>query len=110
MPIAVSDRPITAKEFRDEWQRLRRLNSLEANLAREMLMERVFQRDEALFEKFGRTYMDTHYGDWIAIHEDGRIILAKTATEAGRQATETFEPGSFAVRRLNEIGGHQMGF
>ena len=110
MATAIAERHISAREFCDEWQRLRRLNSLEADLAREVLMQRVDKRDEALFERYGRTYLESDYGKWIAIDESGRVLIAPTASEVGHLATQEFEPGSFAVRRLNEIGGHRMGF
>jgi hypothetical protein len=70
------------------------------------LNERVHQRDEALWELFGKPYMETYRGKWIAIALDGTVIIRDTASEVVWAGARAFGEGNFAMRKLAEFPGH----
>lgn len=49
---------------------------------------------DALYERYGKSLEDEHWGRYVAIAPDGRVILAATVVEALQQATASFGPGS----------------
>jgi len=73
------------------------------------LRSRVRSRDDYLFERYGRPYLNSHPGQWIAIALDGRVLTRQTAGEAGWAASEAFGPGNFTIRKLAESPGHAVG-
>jgi len=72
------------------------------------LFKRIDERDDYLYEAYGKKYLDTHYGKWIAISIDGRVIIRDTAGELGQIAREEFGPGNFSKRKLAEFPGHRI--
>jgi hypothetical protein len=72
------------------------------------LRHRVRERDEALWDRYGRAYMDSHPGKWIAIAADGRVIIRDTASKTIWAAGEEFGDGNFAMRKLADFPGHRF--
>src|SRR5262249_53928335 len=99
---------ITGKEYNDE--RLKLIRAGVPNNAPEFkaLNAKIRERNEYLYETYGKQYYDSDYGKWIAISIDGQVIIRDTASEAGYEADEAFGPGNYAKRKLNEIGGHRV--
>jgi hypothetical protein len=72
------------------------------------LIARIVARDDYLFERIGKKYLDTYYGKWIAISLDGQVIIRDTASEVTWAASEAFGDGNFAKRKLAEFPGHEL--
>lgn len=72
------------------------------------LWARVRERDEALWEEFGKSYRATDEGRWIAIAPDGRVIIRDKAFETIRDASKVFGEGNFAMRKLADFPGHRF--
>ena len=54
------------------------------------------QLDEAdrLYEQYGKPLEAEHWGEYVAIARDGRVVLAPTLLEVMQRATAAFGPGS----------------
>ena len=54
------------------------------------------QVDEAdlLYEQYGKPLEAEHWGEYVAIARDGRVVLAPTLLEVMQQATAALGPGS----------------
>ena len=100
---------ITGEELRLERRRLIEAGVLDEAPEFQELWHRVDARDDYLFERYGKPFMETHHGKWIAISLDGRTVIGDTASGLGRPAREAFGGGNFAMRKLAEFPGHQMG-
>ena len=72
------------------------------------LRRRVHERDESLWERYGKAYMDSDPGKWIAIALDGRVIIRDTASQTIWAAGEAFGDGNFAMRKLAAFPGHRF--
>ena len=72
------------------------------------LIARIAARDNYLYERYGKSYLDTHPGEWIAISREGQVILRNTAGEVTWAASETFGEGNYAKRKLAEFPGHEL--
>jgi hypothetical protein len=99
---------ITGEEYGRERRRLLEAGASDDSPEMKELEARVDLRDDCLFEKYGKGYMETHHGKWIAISVDGQVIITDTASELGSIARKEFGPGNFSKRKLNESGGHRL--
>lgn len=63
-------------------------------------MEQRRQKDEELYEKYGKTLERTHKGSFVAIGPDGQTILGKDSTKVLQKAIVAFGSGNFALTRL----------
>jgi hypothetical protein len=99
---------ITGREYNDERLRLIRAGIPDDAPEFRALNARMHERDNYLFETYGKQHYDSNYGKWIAISIDGRVLIRDTASELGWDASDVFGGGNFAVRKLNEVGGHRL--
>jgi hypothetical protein len=99
---------ITAEEIGQEWQRLHSLPLLIDSPEYEELFHRINERDESLYDRYGRPYIKTHPGKWIAIATDGRVLLRDSAGELGWAADEEFGIGNYASRKLAPFPGYEL--
>ena len=97
---------ITTEEYRQEWRRLKKEGARLDDPRMQELFARVDARDDFLFEKYGKPFLETHYGKWIAISPEGNVIIRDSASEVGGAAREAFGPGNFSKRKLAEFPGH----
>jgi hypothetical protein len=58
------------------------------------------ERDDRLYERFGNPLEAAHRGEFVAIGDDGEMILGTDELLVAREATERFGPGNFALRRI----------
>jgi hypothetical protein len=72
------------------------------------LITRVATRDDYLYERYGKEYLDTHPGKWIAISLEGQVIISDTAGEVTWAASEAFGEGNYAKRKLAEFPGREL--
>jgi hypothetical protein len=70
----------------------------EAELQR-WLKERS-ERDDRLYDQYGRALEAEHSGEFVAIGDNGRIILGSSEIEVADQAAAEFGAGAFALRRV----------
>jgi hypothetical protein len=69
------------------------------------LRERAL-RDDALYERHGKSFEAEHRGEFIAISHNGQAIVAKDDIEVLKVALKRFGSGNFAFRR---IGSRTLG-
>ena len=58
------------------------------------------EKDDHLYERFGRPLERAHDGEFVAIADDGRTILGEDELAVAQQAIERFGRGAFALRRI----------
>ena len=56
--------------------------------------------DDRLYERYGRELEAEHRGEFVAISQDGRLILGQDELTVGAKAVRRFGPGAFALRRI----------
>jgi hypothetical protein len=55
---------------------------------------------EELYQQYGKTLEPTHYGEYVAIASDGRMLVGPDDIEIVRQAIADFGSGNFAFYRV----------
>lgn len=58
------------------------------------------EQDDRLYERYGRPLEAEHKGEFVAISDDGRLILGSDKLMVVTQAMEQFGSGTFALRRI----------
>lgn len=99
---------ITGEEFGKERRRLIEAGVPDDALEFRDLLRRVRERDDSLYDTYGKPYLETHYGKWIAISVDGELIIRDRSSELIWAAREAFGPGNFSMRKLAEFPGYEM--
>lgn len=99
---------ITGEEIGRENRRLIEAGVPNDAPAFQELITRIAARDNYLFEHYGKRYLDTHPGKWIAIALDGEVIIRDTASEVTWAAGEAFGDGNYSKRKLAEFPGHEL--
>lgn len=110
MSIEQEQQWITGEEFGRERRRLIEAGVPDDAPEFQALIERVLARDDYLYETYGKQYLETHPGNWIAVSLDGEVVIRGTAGELAWDATEEFGAGNFAARKLAEFPGHRFYF
>ncbi len=67
--------------------------------------DRLAKEFDKLYEKHAKPLEAEHYGEYVAIARDGRILLAETLLEATRRARTEFDVESF----ISKIGPRVVG-
>ncbi len=98
---------ITGEEYGQERRRLIENGVPDDAPELRELEARVNARDDFLYEKHGKKYLDKHYGKWIAVSLAGQVIIRDTASELSWAAREAFGGGNFSFRKLAEFPGHR---
>jgi hypothetical protein len=57
---------------------------------------------------YGKQYLDTHPGKWIAISLDGQVIIRNTAGEVMWAASDAFGEANYSVRKLAAFPGLEL--
>jgi hypothetical protein len=65
-------------------------------------MARLGERNDWLFEQFGRPLMALHRNKWVGISLDGHTVVRDTSGEAGWAAKEQFGEGNYTVHKLSD--------
>ena len=69
------------------------------------------KEDARLYELYGKPLEKDHYGQYVAISEDGGTILGDDPDSVLSQAIEAFGSGNFALTRVgNEAFGQWLQF
>ena len=108
MSIEQKQKWITGEELGRERQRLIAAGVPDDAPEFQELIARVVARDGYLYERYGKPYLKTNYGKWIAISPDGQVIIRDTASELSWAAREAFGGGNFSKRKLAEFPGHEI--
>jgi hypothetical protein len=58
------------------------------------------ERDDRLYERVGKPLEAAHPGEFVAIGDNGEMILGTDELLVAREAIERFGPGNFALRRI----------
>lgn len=108
MKIEQEQRWITGEEIGRENQRLIEAGVPDDAPEFQELIARVTTRDNFLFERYGKSHLDTDRRKWIAISLDGQVIIGDTAGEVTWAASDAFGEGNYAKRKLAEFPGHEL--
>lgn len=106
--MKVEERLITSEELGRERQRLIQAGIPDEAPEFDALWKRVSERDEFLFETYGRPFLDSDPGRWIAISIDGRTFLGNTSGEASWAAKDAVGAGNYALRKLAAFPGYEI--
>ena len=79
--IGVAGKPITYRVPNREWVE-------------------IIERNDALYEKYGRQLEAEHKGEFVAIGLSGQVILGKNLDEVLLPAVERFGKMNFALKRV----------
>jgi hypothetical protein len=60
--------------------------------------EEQLRQMDALYEQYGKPLEVEHWGEYVAIAQDGRTVLAPTALEAADRAEKTLGLGVFLFK------------
>ncbi len=96
---------ITGPRFGEERRRLIEAGVPETDSRFQTLMRQVLERDDTLYEQFGKPLLEQFPGKWVAISLEGEVIITNTSGEAIWAAAEKFGPGNAAIRKLAEFPG-----
>jgi hypothetical protein len=69
----------------------------------EWLTERR-ERDDRLYERYGRPLEPEHNGEFVAIGDNGRTLLGTDELEVAELAISQFGPGAFVLRKVGMRG------
>jgi hypothetical protein len=94
---------ITAEEVGREWRRLISEGLYPDSPDYERFMARLGERNDWLFEQFGRPLMAQFPGKWVAISLDGETLVRNSSGEAGWAAKERFGEGQYTVHKLSDL-------
>ena len=56
--------------------------------------------DDRLYERYGRELEAEHRGEFVAISQDGRLVLGHDELTVAHEAIRRFGPGAFTLRRI----------
>ncbi len=63
-------------------------------------LARKLQRDQSLYEQYGKPLEKAHTGQYVAISPEGQTIVGPAAGEVLCQAVDAFGSGNFALKRV----------
>ncbi|MGH2559622.1 MAG: hypothetical protein ACRDJH_11200 [Thermomicrobiales bacterium] len=75
---------------------------------KEQIAERA-QKDEELYEQYGRSLEAEHAGKFVAIGDDGQVILGTDYLAVSDQAVERYGAGNFALRKIGADAEFHLG-
>ena len=58
------------------------------------------ERDDALYEQYGRPLEAQHYGEYVAISLSGETVVGEDDVAVAQDAIRRFGAGNFAYRRV----------
>ena len=70
----------------------------QADMKQRLKEERV--RDDRLYEQYGRPLEAEHVGKYVAISENGELIIGPDELQVSKQALLQFGPRAFAFRKI----------
>jgi len=108
MSVKEEQRWITGAEYGRERRRLLAAQVPQDAPEFQRLIARVVERDNYLYERFGKPYLETHYGKWIGISVDGQVIIRDSSSELIWDASEAFGAGNYSHRKLAEFPGYDV--
>ncbi|WP_036372061.1 hypothetical protein [Neomoorella thermoacetica] len=63
-------------------------------------LQDLAKRNAELYEKYGRPLEKEHQGKFIAISEEGKVIIDPNDVQVAQKAIEEFGPGHFAFYKI----------
>jgi hypothetical protein len=58
------------------------------------------EKDDRLYERYGRRLEPEHNGEYVAIGDNGQIILGTDELDVSSEAIDKFGRGAFALRLI----------
>lgn len=60
--------------------------------------KQINKTGDDLYKKYGKPLEDKHWGEYIAISEQGKTVLSSDLNEVFKQSLQQLGPGSFVFR------------
>lgn len=108
MSIEQEQQWITGEEFGRERRRLIEAGVPDDAPEFQALVDRVLVRDDYLYETYGKRYLASHPGKWIAISLGGEVVLRDTVSDVVWAAREKFGGGNASIRKLAPFPGREL--
>ena len=67
--------------------------------------QQLVEQAESLYKQYGRALEEEHWGEFVAIFPDGRLVLAHSRLDVLDQAVSQVGPGSFLFQVGNRVVG-----
>ena len=67
--------------------------------------QQLMKQADSLYKQYGRPMEPEHWGEYVAIFPDGRLVLGPSRQEALEQAVNQFGPGSFLFKVGDRVVG-----
>ena len=67
--------------------------------------QKLVEKAESLYELYGNPLEKEHWGEYVAIFPDGRLVLGSNRLEALDRAIVQFGPGSFVFKVGDKVVG-----
>ena len=108
MSVKAPKEMITGDDFGEKRRHLLLEGKTDDSPELKALWERVYERDDYLWERYSPTLKEQYPDQWAAISLDGEWIVQRTASETLAEATARFGGANFAFGRLSEFPGHDL--
>ena len=69
---------------------------------------RLLQEGDDLYDRYVRPLEADHWGEFVAVSREGRVLLGSDVREVGRQARDAFGPGNFVFRVGPRVTGRWL--
>ncbi|WP_338835684.1 hypothetical protein [Neomoorella thermoacetica] len=67
---------------------------------KKLTLQELAKRNAELYEKYGRPLEKEHQGKFVAISEEGKVIIDPNDVRAAQKAIEEFGAGRFAFHKI----------
>ena len=105
MSVKEPEHWITGPEYGAELRRLVGEGAEEDDPRIVALQRRVSERDDYLYERYGKQYRSANEGRWIAISLTGEVVLGDTLGQVIHEAHGRWGGGNAALRKLADFPG-----
>ena len=60
--------------------------------------DELFEQSESLYERYAKPLEREHWGEYVALSQDGRLILGTDLLEITTRAIDELGPGNFVFK------------
>src|SRR3712207_3753043 len=100
MSVEQESQWITGEEFARENRRLIEAGVPDEAPEFQALFARVRARDDYLYDRYGKPYLESGRGKWIAISLEGEVVIRDRLVDVLEESNARFGAGDAAIRKL----------
>ena len=67
--------------------------------------QQLMAQADSLYKQYGKPLEQEHWGEFVAIFPDGRLVLGNSQLEVLEQGLDQFGPGSFVFKVGDKVVG-----